>query len=329
MNKLFELSFLKQLKGMGNATINKTYIAPLVQGQGIDELIEIIKEKSPRITKENIDSAKAAAYDQYNSFLADNGISVVTIFDDDYPAGLHDLQDKKPLILYVKGNKTALCHDAVAVIGTRKPSKWSECAEKGLVQTLTEISDYTIISGLALGCDKIAHQTALDYHAETVAVLPSGINVITPAQHKKLASDIITSGGCLVSEYLPDSKATRNTYIERDFVIAALTKATIVIECGVKSGTMHTVDAAQQMNRKLACYYPNDISKGDYEGNTFMHQEKGAVKLYGTAELNKFLKNMKIKPTIPESEQLSFFTDVNNNTVNVIANNTQRFIASI
>ncbi len=98
--------------------------------------------------------------------------------------------------------------------------------------------------GLALGCDKIAHETAVNLGKKTIGVLPSGVNVITPAANKGLAERIIETGGCLISEYEPDAGVTKATYVERDAVIAALSDATVVIECGVRSGTMHTVDAA-------------------------------------------------------------------------------------
>lgn len=104
-----------------------------------------------------------------------------------------------------------------------------------------------------MGCDKIAHETTALAGKKIVAVLPSGVNVITPTSHKKLANSIIETRGCLLSEYEPNANVTRFTYVERDAVIAALSDATMVIECDVKSGTMHTVDAAEQMKRKLAC----------------------------------------------------------------------------
>lgn len=73
--------------------------------------------------------------------------------------------------------------------------------------------------------------------------------------------------------------ATRGTFVERDSLIAALSEVTVVAECGVKSGTMHTVDAAVELKRKIACYMPSDLTKGSYEGNLHMIQNLGAILL--------------------------------------------------
>lgn len=179
--------------------------------------------------------------------------------------------------------------------------------EECLVQKILDLSGRAIISGLALGCDKIAHETTVLAGKKTVAVLPSGVNVITPASHKKLADSIIETGGCLLSEYEPNAKVSRSTYVQRDAVIVALSDASMVIECDAKSGTMHTVDAAEQMKRKLVCCYIDDVSKGKYDGNELMINDKGAVKITDTEELDLFLEQLSSIPENtkePEPQQL-------------------------
>ena len=110
-----------------------------------------------------------------------------------------------------------------------------------------------------------------------------------PSQHKKLAEQIVAGGGCLVSEYKIHAPATRGTFVERDSLIAALSETTVVAECGVKSGTMHTVDAAVKLKRKIACYLPADLSRGAYDGNLYMIQAMGAVPLRNTEDLKMIL----------------------------------------
>jgi len=119
------------------------------------------------------------------------------------------------------------------------------------------------------------------------------LNVFT----KNLAYNIIETGGCPfrnMSQML--AKVTRSTYVERDAVIAALSDATMVIECDVKSGTMHTVDAVEQMKRKLACYYIDDVSEGKYGGNELMLKDKGAIKITDTEEMAFFLEQLSCIP---------------------------------
>ena len=267
----------------------------------------MVYDNEPNLTSIDIDNAVSVAKNKYEDVFNDSEISVITIFDEEYPKKLMDLKDKKPLILYVKGDVIALAQPNIAIVGTRKPSEWSMKVETRLVQKIIELSERTIVSGLALGCDKIAHEATVNLGKKTVAVLPSGINVITPVAHKALAESIIKNGGCLVSEYEPSAKVTKSTYVERDAVIAALSDATMVVECGIKSGTMHTVDAAEQMKRKLACYYIDDKTKGTYDGNGFMIKEKGAHKISDTNDLVPFLEEIKKKETDeePKAQQMS------------------------
>ena len=104
-------------------------------------------------------------------------------------SGIEDyvMGDKRPLILYVKGDAKALSAPNIAVVGTRHPSEWSQKVEMRLVKKILELSDRVVVSGLALGCDKIAHETTVLEEKATIAVLPSGVNIITPASHKNLA----------------------------------------------------------------------------------------------------------------------------------------------
>lgn len=179
-----------------------------------------------------------------------------------------------------------------------------------LLQKILDLSEPVVISGLALGCDKVAHETTALAGKRTVAVLTSGVNVITPASHINLSNSIIETGGCLLSEYEPNAKATKSTYVERDALIVALLDATMVIECGVKSGTMHTVDAAKQMKRKLACYDIDDFNKGKYGGNEFVIKEKGTLKITDTKELIPFLEQLNnIPENAKESELMQIFIE--------------------
>lgn len=311
MKKFMELLFLKSLKGLGNATINKKYIHLLEKTNSFEECVELVYDNEPNLTSIDIEKAVNVAKKKHDDIFNDLEISVITVFDEEYPKKLLDLKDKKPLILYVKGDVSALAEPNIAIVGTRKPSEWSMKVESRLVHKIIDLSERTIVSGLALGCDKIAHETTVNLGKKTIAVLPSGVKVITPATHKALAESIIKNGGCLISEYEPTAKVTKSTYVERDAIIAALSDATMVVECGVKSGTMHTVDAAEQMKRKLACYYIADSSKGTYDGNEFMIKEKGAYKISDTTDLVPFLEELNKKEINeePEAQQMSI-TDI-------------------
>lgn len=286
MKKFKELLFLKNLKRVGKAKIYRNYWNILNDCENFDELVSKIKETS-KFTTEDIDKAIQNASDLYEYVNNDKEIQVITVFDDNYPEKLSVMENKRPLILYVKGNAKALTKPNIAVIGTRKPSDLSQNFEKKLVENIINNSDRVVVSGLALGCDKIAHQTTVDEDKITIAVLPSGVNVIKPASNKKLAENILKTGGCLVSEYEPDAKVFRGNYVERDAIVAAFCDATFVVECSIKSGTMHTVNAAIDYNRQIYCYSPDEVS---FDGNEYiLKNNKYAVKV---EDIDEFCKNL-------------------------------------
>lgn len=296
MKKLLELLFLRNIRGIGNVAINKKYVPLLGRASTFEECIRLVEDSEGEISLDDIRKAKESAEEKYKGIIADPDLNVITVFDDEYPERLKVLQDKKPVILYAKGDITVLSLPNIAIVGTRKPSEWSMKVGKRLVQKVLDLSERVIVSGLALGCDKIAHETAVLAGKKTVAVLPGGVDAITPESHKMLADSIIEAGGCLLSEYDLGTEAVRSAYVARDAIIAALSDATMVIECGVKGGTMHTVEAAARMGRKMACYYIEDANKGDYGGNELMIKEKGAVRVTNTEELELFLGQLSSIP---------------------------------
>ena len=289
MNKLHEFLFISNIKGIGKKTIHKKYIDAIWRCNDLSDLIETYLPMIKSFSSAEIDQAKALAQKQMEELLGTPGVSAITFFDDLYPASIKALGESAPVILYVKGTESSLVGKNIAVVGTRKPSDHTAAVERNLVGKIIDLSGSTIVSGLAFGCDFIAHVTAVNKKGKTIAVLPSGVENVVPAQHKDLAEQIVTGGGCLVSEYKLHAPATKGTYVERDSLIAALSEATVVAECGVKSGTMHTVDAAVKLKRKVACYMPSDLTKGSYEGNLHMIQNMDAIPLKDTEDLKRIL----------------------------------------
>ena len=285
MNKLFELLFVSSFKGVGKKTIHRKFIDAIWRCDNITDLIETYLPMIRSFTSSEIIQARDSAQRQIEELEKTQGVSAITCFDERYPETVKALGDSAPIILYTKGDETSLNGKNIAVVGTRKPSDHTAAVERNLVGKIIDLSGSTIVSGLALGCDYIAHETALNKKGKTVAVLPSGVESVTPSQHRKLAEQIIVSGGCLVSEYKIHAPATRGTFVERDSLIAALSETTVVAECGVNSGTMHTVNAAVKLKRKIACYMPAELSKGSYEGNLYMIQSMGAIPLKNTEDL--------------------------------------------
>lgn len=295
MNKFKQLLFFKSIKRVGKVKIHDNYLSLLNEYGDLDDLIMIMESKFG-FRLNVLEEAKDKAEKLYDLIINERDIEVITIFDDNYPKKLKIMGNKAPLILYVKGNVDALSKPSLAVIGTRKPSDLSMEFEKELVKSVIDTTDRVIVSGLALGCDKIAHKVTVDEDKSTIAILPSGVNVITPASNKKLAQSILETGGCLVSEYEPNAKAFKSTYVERDQIVAAFSDATFVVECGVKSGTMHTVNAAQKFNRQIFAYLPNNLNNSSYDGNKFiLENNNDAIKVESQNDFLNDLNNLNIE----------------------------------
>ena len=165
--------------------------------------------------------------------------------------------------LFLLGNKNLLqSKHMYSVAGSRKITAKSA---NWLRNTLSQLdSNCVIVSGLALGADTVAHQTALKNGNPTIAVLPSGFNCITPKSNQKLAKRIVKSGGLLVSEYESNTPATKSSYVARNRIIAKLGKALIVPQCEIKSGTMHTVRFAQEMGKPIFVQRGTNFSGNNY-----------------------------------------------------------------
>lgn len=181
--------------------------------------------------------------------LNDEGIDVLTWDNDQYPANLYALKNA-PCVLFVRGAILPDDHRAVGIVGTRQPSGQSlelavtlsrELAARGL----------TVISGLAEGVDTAAHQGALtSSKGRTIAVLGSGIRIIHPKSNIQLAEQIVRQGA-LLSELHPNTPPRGPQLMARDRIISGLSRAVIVVEAGVKSGSLDTAARAKKQNRPV------------------------------------------------------------------------------
>lgn len=155
---------------------------------------------------------------------------VVALGDNDFPKHRGDVKNsEQPIFLFYKGDLSllSLTNRNVAVIGLLNPTAEIESRERKVVTELVG-RGATIVSGLALGCDSIAHRTALECEGKTVAILPSPLSSIMPASNRPLAQQILDQGGLLVSEYLTDAKskmALSSRYQERDRLQALFSDA--------------------------------------------------------------------------------------------------------
>lgn len=177
---------------------------------------------------------------------------LVTRGSAEYPANLLDIGTDEPLGMWVcgKGNFAELAEDAVAVIGSRSVSEQGAGRALLLGRTLAE-RGYTVVSGGALGVDTHAHEGALAGGGPTIVVLPCGVRTVYPSANADLFARVIEAGGLLVSEYPPDARPDRPRFLQRNRLVAALGRATLVVEANLRSGTMNAARTARAYGRPV------------------------------------------------------------------------------
>lgn len=236
--------------------------------------------------------------------------SIHTLSAESFPPLLSEITDP-PEKLYIKG-EFPLAEKYLTVVGTRKPSSYGKDVMKTLIAGLRGLP-VVIVSGLALGTDALAHEAALENNILTVAVPGSGLSdkVLYPAANRELAKKILQAGGCLISEFEPEFKATDFSFPQRNRIMAGLSHATLVIEAQLKSGTLITSKFATQYNRDILAV-PGSIFSSLSEG-PHMLIRLGATPVTTPEELREALgfkieekkkKVINIKDLSPEEKKV-------------------------
>jgi len=265
-----------------------------------DKCNNYIKKNNMKKMKNKIEIPNYEEYDlAYNKALdtidkcEKENVFIITLESEKYPKLLKTI-DNKPLILYAKGNLELLNdNDTVAVIGTREPT------EKGKIfcERITEIfvkNDLTIVSGLALGCDSIAHKTCINKNGYTIGVLAHGLDYMYPRENIELSREIINKNGLLISEYTIGEKPKKYFFVERDRIQSGISKAICIIETNEKGGTMHTAEHAKNQKRIIGCIYVEALKdKMKISGNIKLIEEKVAYKLSNADDIANFIKLIK------------------------------------
>lgn len=227
------------------------------------------------------------------------GVGYTTIFDKSYPKLLKEIPDA-PVILYMKGDISVLESIGLSVVGSRKYSEYGSkvcyqitrsCAENGL----------SIISGLALGIDAIAHQAALDAGAETIGVLGCGLDRIYPVSNFHLGNAIVEKGGLILSEFPIGTPPMKFNFPTRNRIIAGLSLGTLVIEAAEDSGSLITAGLALEYNRDVFAV-PGNIDSMMSKGTNKLIKE-GAIPVTEIGDILRVL-NIEEKSNIAKAREI-------------------------
>ena len=195
--------------------------------------------------------------DQFYESILDQNISILTLPEPEYPRLLREIEQPPP-VLYIRGSLTPADDFSVAMVGTRKVTPYGQQITRD-TSTFLAGHGLTIVSGLARGVDALAHQHALKAGGRTIAVLGSGVDVIYPPEHRKLAEAIIENGA-IISDYPLGTQPEGVNFPPRNRIISGLSLATIVVEAGDRSGALITADFAVEQGRDVFAVPGNVLS---------------------------------------------------------------------
>jgi len=258
--RLLELSMLK---GVGPSTLRKIaskrdFSLLPVEDLAVDvpSLAKVLQDseawnKAVESSEKQIEEAK-----HFNA-------RIISPLDAEYPQLLAATKDD-PFLLFVKGTLASHSEKSVAIIGTREPTSHGIVITQRITNFFVD-NGWSVVSGLAIGCDAIAHQAALDAQGHTVAVLAHGLHTIAPTRHRKLAEEILEAGGALVSEYRFGQGAQPQQFVKRDRTQAGLAQGVVMIQSDLKGGSLHASRAALDYRRWLATPYPTSLDFNNSE----------------------------------------------------------------
>ena len=239
------------------------------------------------------DRLKLSSGEEIISEITKAGAFILTPEDVDWPVSLNDLA-VPPIALLVKGQREYLPNlvNSISIVGTRNPTQYGARIAGDFGVGVAD-HEWAVISGGAIGIDAAAHKGCLVGEGVTVAVLGGGFNKNYPATHERLFAEISESG-LLISEVMPDVPAIPHRFLTRNRLIAALSKATVVVEAAFRSGSLRTARDAAEIFRPVMAV-PGPINSPTSEGCHRLIIERVAELVSSVSEVMELVKPISIK----------------------------------
>lgn len=254
----------------------------LVDLYGSAELI--FKEKKSVLEKiEGIGEVRAANIKKFDAFKAQEDeisfiekykITPLFLTNPDYPKRLLHCYDP-PTLLFYKGPANLNNSKIISVIGTRSNTDYGKMMTEKILEALQQYQPL-VVSGLAYGIDALAHKFCIKNQLHTVGVLAHGLDKIYPSQHTAMAKEMLATGGGLLTEFRKETKPDKHNFPTRNRIVAGMCDATIVIETGIKGGSMITANLANNYNRDVFAL-PGKTTDTKSEGCNYLIQSNKAV----------------------------------------------------
>jgi len=306
----------KTYKGIGRAWIIKN----LKGNESVDTIVSLLNKNSKEdypITTEEFERNKTRLQTTLKK-LEGFADGLVAIGDVNFPEFRGNVKNsEQPIFLFYRGDLTLLqaTNKNIAVIGLLNPDTDTEIIEKEVIAELVK-NGATIISGLALGCDAIAHRQALNSNGKTVAILPSPLNNVLPATNKELSNEIVSKNGLLVTEYYEDAKSKMELggrYQERDRLQALFSDSIILSasyaknDLGNDSGSRLAMEYALNYLIPRAVIYDqeNNLNNPKYDLSRQLIREQKDITIINRKNLSEMVKKIiSNKPLIKNNQQI-------------------------
>jgi DNA processing protein len=288
---------------------------------------EIFHAKKSFLEKiEGIGPVRAASITAYKDFaIAEEEIKFIEKYkikplfltDTDYPKRLLNCYDS-PTLLYYRGTADLNVAKIISIIGTRSYTDYGKQITEKLVKELAE-QNVVVISGLAYGIDAIAHKSSIKNQLPTVGVLAHGLDQIYPAENAGLAKDMIKHGGGLLTEFRSKSKPDKHNFPTRNRIVAGISDATVVIETGIKGGSMITAELANSYNKEVFAL-PGKVTDAKSAGCNYLIKNNKAVLFTDAAELIQVMNwEDKAKSRKEKKSQRELFIEMTADEKTIIA----------
>lgn len=225
-----------------------------------DEILAV-KGIGPKSTESLMKGLQFEVQQEFE-YADQHGISVITIFDKDYPKSLLALYDP-PLVIFMKGKIIRDDQLSIAIVGSRSPTTYGKYQAEKFALHLGA-SGFTIVSGLAYGIDTCAHRGALHGKGRTIAVLGHGLGKCYPAENQKLMEEI-SDNGAVITEYLFHTPPKPQNFPNRNRIVAALSLGVFIVEARVNSGSLITARIGAELGREIFAL-PGPVSSPESEG---------------------------------------------------------------
>lgn len=299
-NTFLTISFIR---GVGKKTLQCVYEYYLQHDYKISLDFETVdglfadlnqtNKKIKSITKEEFDKACEKAEIIYEKSEKAQ-VKIISPLDKSFPDNYRNIPSP-PFFLHYRGNIDCLHDKCVAIIGTREPSDYGIKHGKRLSDVFVD-AEFTIVSGLAIGCDTLAHRAAVQKNKKTAAILAGGLQSIYPKENLALTNEILDNDGVLISEYEYGVPGLPNYFVERDRLQSGASEGVVVIETRIKGGTRHTVRFANEQQRLVGCLFTHTRYSAEhldtFQGNKEIVEKENGIPLTDEASVNEFIKRL-------------------------------------